>query len=296
MRLGIFAKTFPGPTLADTLDAVVAHGFDCIQFNFACAGMPSMPEHISPDTVRQIGSEISKRNLTVAAVSGTYNMIHPDPQKRREGLNRLAVMASVCPLLKTSVITLCTGTRDPENMWRHHPQNDSSEAWRDLVAGLSSALELTEKFGLTLGIEPETANVISSAKKARRLLDEMKSPRLKIIFDAANLFQPGELPRQREILDEAFDLLGSDIIAAHAKDVREENGAMNHITAGKGSVDYDYYLSKLRAGAFSGPLILHGLEPAEVDGCADWLRAKLGKLKTDNASPVHAPLANGGTR
>jgi sugar phosphate isomerase/epimerase len=199
-------------------------------------------------------------------------------------------------MLKTSLITLCTGTRDPENMWRAHPQNDSPQAWRDLLTSLSSALESTEKFRLSLGIEPETANIISSAKKARRLLDEMKSPRLKIIFDAANLFHPGDLPRQCEILDEAFDLHGSDIIAAHAKDVLEINGAMKHVAAGKGSVDYDYYLAKLRDTGFSGPLILHGLEPAEVDRCASFLRAKLEKGRVGKTSPLAAVKATGGTR
>jgi sugar phosphate isomerase/epimerase len=288
MRLGIFAKTFSRPTLAETLDAVVSHGFNCIQFNFACAGLPSMPEEISQEAARRMGSEIERRKLAVVAVSGTFNMIHPDAKKKEDGMRRLAVMAAVCPLLKTPVITLCTGTRDVENMWRHHPQNDSPEAWRDLLEALTKALDITERHMLTLGIEPETANVISSAQKARRLLDEMKSPRLKIVFDAANLFQAGELSRQREILDEAFDLLGSDIVAAHAKDVREENGGMAHVAAGKGSLDYDYYLLKLREAKFSGPLILHGLEEKEVDGCAAWLRDKLANGGRILAGPISA--------
>jgi len=70
MRLGIFAKTFVRPTLAETLDAVVAHGLDCIQFNFACAGLPSMPDKIAPELAAQIGDEIKQRKLNVAAVSG----------------------------------------------------------------------------------------------------------------------------------------------------------------------------------------------------------------------------------
>jgi sugar phosphate isomerase/epimerase len=282
MRLGIFAKTFPCPTLAETLDAVVAHGLDYIQYNFACAGLPSMPDELSPEAAQQMGDEIQKRRLTVVAVSGTFNMIHPDPQKRKEGLRRLTVMAAACPFLKTSTITLCTGTRDPEDMWRHHPQNNSPDAWRDLLATLTAALEIAEKFQLTLGIEPEMANVVSSASKARKLLDEVKSPRVKIIFDAANLFQLGELSRQREILDEAFNLLGDKIISAHAKDVREENGAMKHVAAGKGSVDYDYYLSKLREAKFSSPLVLHGLAPSEVTTSIAWLQTKMATAPAGN--------------
>ena len=263
MQLGIFAKTFPAPTLAQNLDAVVAHKLSIIQFNFACSGLPSMPDHVAPETAQQIGAEIKKRDLTIAAVSGTCNLIHPDPQKRADGIRRLAVIAGSCAALGTSLITLCTGTRDPEDMWQRHPENDLPEAWRDLLTSLAAAIEIAEKFNLKLGIEPETANVISSARKARRLLNEMKSSRLKIVIDPANLFQPGQLAWQREVIDDAFDLLGDSIVLAHAKDVREENGVMKHVAAGKGAINFSHYLSALDDLAV--PLILHGLEPSEVD-------------------------------
>ena len=94
MRLGIFAKIFVRPTLAETLDAVAAHGLDCIQFNFACAGLPTLPEEIPPELAAKIGGEIRQRKLAVAAVSGTFNMIDPDPARRREGLRRLEVLAA----------------------------------------------------------------------------------------------------------------------------------------------------------------------------------------------------------
>ena len=81
----------------------------------------------------------------------------------------LRVIAATCASLGASLITLCTGTRDPEDMWRCRPENDSPEAWRDLLMSLAAVIEIAEQFNLTLGIEPETANVISSARKAWRL-------------------------------------------------------------------------------------------------------------------------------
>src|SRR5207247_1417042 len=102
-------------------------------------------------------------------------------------------------------------------------------------------------------------NVVASARKARRLLDELKSPRLKIVMDAANLFQAEDLSRMRETLDEAFDLLGGDIVIAHAKDIQRA-GELRHVAAGKGLLDYDHYLLLLNACGFAGPLILHELQ------------------------------------
>ena len=42
MHLGIFAKTFPRPTLEETLDAVVGHGLTHVQFNMSCVGLPTL--------------------------------------------------------------------------------------------------------------------------------------------------------------------------------------------------------------------------------------------------------------
>src|SRR5205814_2073713 len=141
---------------------------------------------------------------------------HPDPRQRRDGLRRLPFLAAACRELKVPVITLCTGTRDEQDMWRHHPENASPEAWRDLTDTLSEALAVAAQFGVTLGFEPEVSNVVDSARQGRRLLDEMRSPHLKVVMDGANLFASGKLPRMRQVLDEAFELLGPDIVLAHA--------------------------------------------------------------------------------
>ena len=276
MQLGIFAKTFSRPTLEGVLDAVVIHGFKNLQFGFTCAGLPAMPDRIEPDLLGRIRHALDQRKLQAVAVSGTFNMIHPDPGQRRDGLRRLRVLAGACRQLRIPVISLCTGTRDPQNMWRAHPGNQAPEAWRDLGASMREALKIAAEFGVTLGVEPEVANVVDSAIKARRLLDEQQSPHLKIIFDGANLFPAGTLPRMREILQEAVRLLSTDIVIAHAKDL-DHDGEAGHLAAGKGLLDYDFYLGLLRQAGFRGPLLLHGLAETEATECARFLKAKLGK-------------------
>ena len=282
MRIGIFAKTFVRPTLMETLDAVVGHGVRTVQFNLACAGVPSLPERIEPELAATIRLELAARNLDMAAVSGTFNMIHPDPEQRRAGLRRLRVLAAACRELGTSVITLSTGTRDPVDMWRRHPDNGTPEAWRDLSASLLEAVEIADEHDVTLAFEPEVTNVVDTAAKGRRLLDEVGSPRLKVVMDGANLFHAGDLPRMQEVLEEAFALLGRDVVLAHAKDLSRDGDA-GHEAAGTGQLDYDLYLSLLRRAGYRGPLILHGLTEAQVGSSVAFLREKGVALGTDEA-------------
>ena len=275
--IGIFAKTFPRLTPEGNLDAVRTHGLSVVQYNLACAGLPSLPERIEPAVAQQIAAAAASRRIAIAAVSGTFNMIDPIRERRDTGMRRLGQLAGACALLGTKIITLCTGTRDPDDMWRRHPANGRPDAWADLMAAMEQALIIAEEHDLLLAVEPETANVVDSATKARQLLDELRSPRLKIIIDPANLFDTENLRQQRTILDVAFDLLGSDMVLAHAKDVRVVDGALHHVAAGTGVLDYRHYVTLLRH--IPVPLIVHGLAEAEVDRALAFLRWALAVVQ-----------------
>ena len=274
MEIGIFARTFEEPTLAAVLDSVAAHGIRHIQLNTSCMGLSDMPDGLDSAACEQARREIDARNIEVASLSATYNMIHPDPAARAQGMRRLGILASRAAELGTNLLTLCTGTRNPTNMWQHHPQNNSPEAWSDLLDAMGQALAAAEENDVHLGIEPEVANVVNSPQKARQLLDTMRSDRLTIVMDGANVFPKGTIHRQRQILDEAFDLLGDRIALAHAKDLSRD-GEAGHEAAGTGLLDYDHYLHLLHQSGYRGAVVLHSLTPAQVPGCVRFLQQKL---------------------
>jgi sugar phosphate isomerase/epimerase len=280
--IGIFAKTFARPALSSTLDALAGSGLRTMQFNLGLIGGPSMPDSIPATVAADIRAQAERRGLTMAAVSGTYNMAHPDGAVRAEGRRRMRELIASAPSLGTRVVTLCTGSRDAEDMWRHHPDNRTPEAWRDMLECLEDALVVAEEHAVTLAFEPEHNNIVDSASAGRRLLDQVRSPRLKVVIDAANLFTGSDLERQPAILGEAFELLGEDLVLAHAKDVRRDGTI---VAAGHGHLDYERYLTLL-GGAV--PLILHGLTEADVPGCVAFLRRG---LRVVQAGPSPSPGA-----
>src|SRR5262249_32229021 len=110
--IGIFAKTFVRPTLEENLEAVASHGLSVVQYNLACAGLPSLPERIEPSLARQIGAAAASRGITLAAVSGTFNMIDPVRERRDAGMRRLGPPARTPGPLGAGTLTLCDPTRD----------------------------------------------------------------------------------------------------------------------------------------------------------------------------------------
>ena len=162
----------------------------------------------------------------------------------------------------------------PERPWAGTLVGPAEVTGDDMVAAMEEAVAIAEAQGATLVFEPEVNNVVDSAPKARRLLDEVRSKHLQVVIDGANLFHAGQLPRIREILDEAFDLLGDSIRLAHAKDL-ERDGDAGHQAAGTGVLDYDRYLALLRQIGFDGSLILHSLEEEQVAASAAFVRGRM---------------------
>jgi sugar phosphate isomerase/epimerase len=278
MQLGIFSTVFERDTLEEKVDAVRDAGLTCVQFHLQCAGVEQMPEVIADDLCDQIRVAHESRGIAIGAVSGTFNMIHPDMKIREDGLRRLEVLARACERMGASIITLCTGTRNTEWMWRPHPDNNTPDAWRDLVVSMAKAAEIAEANNVLMAFEPEVANTVDSAKKARKIIDEVGSDRIKVVIDGANIYHKGELAKMHDMLDEAFDLLGEDIVHAHAKDL-DHDGEAGKLAAGTGVLDYEYYMNLLDKIGFDGPMVLHGLDESQVAACRDFVVEKMNKDK-----------------
>jgi len=272
-HVGIFSRTFARPALDPVLDVIRAHGLSRIHFNFNSAGLASLPDYIGRELCDEIREKFEMRGLIMTSVSATFNAIHPDLRQRESDIRRACGIVASCPHIGAPMVSLCSGTRDPEDMWKRHAANDLPDAWSDLLATLGRLLPVAEVAEVRLGIEPERNNVVSSAEKARRILDELQSPSVRIILDGANLFNWAEPPAQADVLRRAVDLLGSDIVLAHAKDI--PNPARPSYAAGRGLLDWSTYIGVLKQSGYRGPLVLHGLAEDEVPESIQFLKDKL---------------------
>ncbi|BEU26959.1 sugar phosphate isomerase/epimerase [Paraburkholderia sp. 22B1P] len=268
MTPGVFARTYAAKYPGDLFARIRADGFASVQFNLSCAGLAALPETLAPGVGEGIAEAARENGLTLCALSGTYNMAHPDPSRRLRDRAGFTNVMRAAREMDVSLVTLCTGSRDTSNMWRAHPDNGSVEAWSALHGELDFALSLAEEFNLVLGIEPEPGNVIADARLARKILDEANSKRLGIVLDAANLLPPEAQPRQAEIVAEAAELLGGNLFLVHAKDI-DRHGVV--VPAGKGAVDLPAFVARMKSVGYDGPLVGHNFEESDAPGVATYL-------------------------
>ena len=275
MELGVFSRTYQLQGIDRIFAQAAQDGFQAIQFNFSSAGLPSLPKNWPEAIIKDVMASARQCGLKICALSGTYNMAHPDVARRQADRIGFTNVVRSAGFMQAPLVTLCTGTRHATDMWSAHPDNGSPEAWLALRGELDFALDQAERHGVVLGVEPEPGNVIRDAKHARRLLDEIDSPRLKIVMDAANLLPPESQARQREVVAEAVALLGPDLALVHTKDVSATGEA---VAAGRGVVDFHLFLAAILSSGYRGPLVSHNFPEKDAAYVSGYLRGVLEEV------------------
>ncbi|GAB3601676.1 sugar phosphate isomerase/epimerase family protein [Microbacterium tumbae] len=268
LATGVFARCFPVQPSAELAATIAGHGFDAVQLNLSSIGQPTIPDHDALDALdlRAIRSDFESAGLSIWGLSGSYNMIDPDAERAEALTADLARLIRRASELGVTAVTLCTGSRDAENMWRAHPDNDTPEAWSDLMANLVPLLDAADEAGVLLAVEPEPGNVISGTAAALRLLDELgeRSSRIGFILDPANLVGDAAPGDREAILRDAYERLGGFAICQHAKDVVTWDERL----AGASGLDFALVRELTAALPIPVPVIIQDADSDNIDAVA----------------------------
>lgn len=268
MKAGIFAKTYPLGSPAAIFNAATCDGFSTVQFNLSCIGLDPLPAELPIDDIADLKTVAADAKIEFAALSGTYNMAHPDGHIRAAARLGFANVVNAAALMGAPIVTLCTGSRNPLDMWSAHPDNNSPQAWHDMRQELDFAIELAQRHGLLLGIEPEPGNIVCDVAASIRLIAELgNGAPVGFVLDCANLVS-GRLTDQRRVVDEAVDRLGGHTILAHAKDIHADGTVA---CPGEGAVDLPNFISRLHDIGYDGALIAHGFPASDATRAGAYL-------------------------
>ena len=275
MKLGVFAKSFAGDDPLTVLSASRAAGFEAVQYNLSCSGIGSLPEAIPDDAVQEIRHAARATGVGIAAISATYNMTDPDPERLASGRRAFQAICEKTPAIGSNLVTVCSGSKHPTDKWQHHPANDDPQSWTDMCKEFEIICEHATQHGVLIGVEPEPANIVSNADRAASLIADFPGSPIRIVLDPANMIEDVVPEDHHRTIDQAFDLLGDHLVLAHAKD-RFANGQV--APAGRGVVDWTHFLGCLAAIGFNGALVAHGMSAAEAPAVASFLAGHLERL------------------
>lgn len=171
------------------------------------------------------------------AVLGCYlNLANPNEESLRKNQARYLSHIRFASLLGAGVVGTETGAVN--EAYQYEERNHSEEALQIFINNLRPVIAYAEKMGVIFAIEPVFKHIVCNPQRARRVLDEIASPNLQIIFDPVNLLDISNYQNREEIIKEAIAVLGDEIAVVHIKDFVAEDGKLVSVAAGTGEMDY----------------------------------------------------------
>lgn len=218
---------------------------DVHNLGFACGHLalskvidefPTDDGALTPGLAMYIRKVFAKNDVDIAVLGCYLNLANPNPEKLAKITRRYLAHLRFASLLGCGVVGTETGA--PNETYTAVPECHGEEALRTFIQNLRPVVQYAEKTGVILAIEPVWKHIVYNPARAKRVLQEIASPNLQVILDPVNLLDISNYERQREIVEEAIDVLGDEIAMVHIKDFRAEGGKLVSVGAGLGQMDY----------------------------------------------------------
>ena len=245
LRLGIrFHDTAELP-FEERVKAAEGQGFSCV--HIALSKIKDIPSDISALTsgyANYLKGCFDKAGLSVAVLGNYLNLCDPDPDRLSGILKKYEAHIRFASYLRAGVVGTETGAPNSSYDCSDREAVRSESAYVSFRENVKKVIGYAQHYGVTFAIEPVYKHIIYSPERARRLLDEVASENLRIIFDPVNLLDPDRLEERDEVLQKAMELLSEEIAVIHLKDFipeKRENGSINMkpCGCGLGAMTYD---------------------------------------------------------
>ncbi len=246
MQLGIRLHDTTQLPFEERIAQVHELGFTCghLALSKVIDEFPTTDEALTPGLAMYIKNVFAKNQLDIAVLGCYLNLANPNRTQLAEITRRYLAHIRFASWLGCGVVGTETGA--PNETYDFVPECHTEEALQTFLENLRPVVEYAEKMGVVLAIEPVYRHIVWNPKCARRVLEEINSPNLQIIFDPVNLLDMDNYGDRQSVIEEAIELLGPDIAVVHLKDCAVRNGKLLSMGCGLGEMDYTQILKYMK--------------------------------------------------
>ena len=219
--LGARGHDYGKGRVKDIFSLMHQDGWTCTQLAFKklVDGVKSY-EDVTPELIKEVEAAMREVPMDVA-VLGTYvEMGMMDEAKRKSEVADFISQIPVCKALNIP----CMGS-ETTSIKRQPTGTTFADAQKQLLKSLEEVMPEAERQGVIVAVEPVYCSTLNTVETTKMVLDSIKSPNLKVIFDPANLMGDEWVDRQDVLYGRAMEAFGELIMAVHFKGVcYDENG------------------------------------------------------------------------
>lgn len=211
------------------------------------------------DFTEEYAEKIKKQlgNIKVAILGSYINPSNPDDVGLRADIEKFKEKIKYATVLNPIAVGTETGIYK-EGL------TDSEEAYHRVFETMREILIDAEKYDVTVAIEGVHCFVINTPQKMKRLVDDLKSDNVKVIFDPVNYLNIGNYKAQDEMINDMFDLLADKICVLHAKDFLVKNGEFKMVKPTEGMLNYELIFKKIKKHNINIPIICEEINEDEA--------------------------------
>ena len=263
-RLGCSTITFRHNTLFEALDNIANAGLKKV--DIAC--IPGFCPHIDPleiteQEVQGLLNHLQDNGQSVSTLNISAGGLNTD---RKDFVYRFIKAAiPLAARLGCYAITIPTGSKvNNAELWEENAHTSSK-----LIDDLAS---IAEANGVRVTLEaPHPGTLAETVTDSRRFFELLQDQRVGCTFDTSHVARGNQTPVQNCILE-----IGAKIGHVHFRDCIGEN---NHLTPGKGDIDYQSVIDELNRTGYRGDLILE-LEGEDASLAAEELAFAIRHIKS----------------
>ena len=213
--------------------------------------------------IKELKEALNKYDVNFFDVHTVGYNIHPDLSERQKNYKYVAEACETAERVGCPMVTTHAGTRSAEHQIAPHKDNWTWETWKMVVDSFKQILKDTAGMNVALGVEAVNMTCMNNPKAHLQLIEDVGDPRLKVCLDPVNMISLRNYFRTTELVNECFDLLGENIIAAHAKDTyilpNRMSAYITEVAVGEGMMDYETYLVRFSRLSYPRPLLIEHL-------------------------------------
>ncbi|KAB8295584.1 sugar phosphate isomerase/epimerase family protein [Bifidobacterium avesanii] len=202
---------------------------------------------------------LAERGVDVAVLGCYINMTHPDPAAREAALRRFEAYLANARFFGAPVVASETGSVDADP-GRFTEENFTERMYREALGSIRRLVAAGERFGTIVGVEPGANHPIHDIETTVRLLEDVDSPYLGIVFDPTAYTTPNGLTcdgsDQVTFTRNALDAFGDRVVAVHIDDFTTDETGIHRCNVDEGTMDVAGVLRLVAAARPLVPVIL----------------------------------------
>ena len=262
---------------------IAALGFGGIACHFGSSSQDwATPDDITPEQCQQVRTILDRHRLG-AAYSWSFwaSLVNADPQLRREAIRISQGSLRVARDLGARCVVSGPGSNDSRGGWYPHPENFTDASLARLIRSVREVAKAAEDYGVQFVLKGHTLSTLNTPEKMKLVIDAVASPMVKGGADPVNWMTLDHVYDTTRFTRHIFDVLGEDLVIAHAKDVYLEPRLVLHLTEvvhGHGWIDFATYLRLFEERCPDGWLVIEHVAAEDTPEAKRHLDQVAGQL------------------